>query len=60
MLDQHVNVAQLWGPACEAARKGEKWGQRKKSVSDAVERYLKLVSEARAQSSCIGWQGKDR
>jgi hypothetical protein len=39
VLDQHVNVAQLWGLAREAARKGEKWGQRKKSVSDAVESY---------------------
>lgn len=39
VLDQHVDVAQLWGLACDAARTGEKWGQRKKSVNDAVETY---------------------
>ena len=39
VLDPRVNVAQLWGLACDAARKGEKWGQRKKSVSDAMETY---------------------
>ncbi len=39
VLDRHVNVAQLWRLACDAARKGEKWGQRKKSVSDAMENY---------------------
>jgi len=39
VLDQDVDVAQLWGRACDAARKGEKWGQRKKSVTDAVESY---------------------
>jgi hypothetical protein len=39
VLDRHVNVAQLWQLACDAARKGEKWGQRKKSVSDAMESY---------------------
>jgi hypothetical protein len=39
VLDQHINVAQLWGLASDAARKGENWGQRKKSVSDAVESY---------------------
>ena len=39
VLDQHVDVAQLWGLACDAARRGEKWGQRKKSVNDAVESY---------------------
>ena len=37
VLDRHVNVAQLWRLACDAARQGEKWGQRKKSVSDAME-----------------------
>ncbi|MDQ1731083.1 MAG: hypothetical protein QOK10_1242, partial [Pseudonocardiales bacterium] len=26
MLDRRVNVAQLWQLACDAARKGEKWG----------------------------------
>jgi len=39
VLDRHVNVGQLWELAREAARKGEKWGQRKKSVSDAVQSY---------------------
>jgi hypothetical protein len=39
VLDRRVNVAQLWRLACDAARKGEKWGQRKKSVSDAMENY---------------------
>jgi hypothetical protein len=39
VLDRHVNVARLWRLACDAARKGEKWGQRKKSVSDAMENY---------------------
>jgi hypothetical protein len=39
VLDRHVNIAQLWRLAREAARKGEKWGQRKKSVSDAMENY---------------------
>jgi hypothetical protein len=28
-----------WGLARDAARKGEKWGQRKKSVSDAIQTY---------------------
>ncbi|MGH3803676.1 MAG: hypothetical protein ACRDTD_26810 [Pseudonocardiaceae bacterium] len=39
VLDRHVDVAQLWRLASDAARKGEKWGQRKKSVSDALETY---------------------
>jgi hypothetical protein len=39
VLDRHVDVAQLWQLACDAARKGEKWGQCKKSVSDAMESY---------------------
>ncbi|WP_025433699.1 hypothetical protein [Rhodococcus opacus] len=39
VLDRHINVAQLWQLASDAARKGEKWGQRKKSVSDAMETY---------------------
>jgi hypothetical protein len=39
VLDRRVNVAQLWRLACDAARKGEKWGQRKKSVSDAMQNY---------------------
>lgn len=39
VLDRHVNVAQLWRLACDAARHGQKWGQRKKSVSDAMESY---------------------
>jgi hypothetical protein len=39
LLDPQVNVAQLWGLACDAARKGEQWGQRKKSVRDAMESY---------------------
>jgi hypothetical protein len=39
VLDRHVDVAQLWRLACDAARQGEKWGQRKKSVSDAVGSY---------------------
>jgi hypothetical protein len=39
VLDRHVNVAQLWRLASDAARKGEKWGQRKKSVSDAMATY---------------------
>jgi hypothetical protein len=39
VLDPRVNVAQLWELAGDAARKGEKWGQRKKSVSDAMETY---------------------
>ena len=39
VLDRHVNVAQLWRLACHAARKGEKWGQGKKSVRDAMESY---------------------
>jgi hypothetical protein len=39
VLDRRVNVARLWRLACDAARKGEKWGQRKKSVSDAMENY---------------------
>jgi hypothetical protein len=39
VLDRHVDVAQLWRLACDAARQGEKWGQRKKSVSDAMESY---------------------
>ena len=39
VLDQHVDVAMLWRLACDAARQGEKWGQRKKSVSDAMESY---------------------
>jgi hypothetical protein len=38
-LDDGVNVAQLWGLARDAARNGEKWGQRKKSVSDAMANY---------------------
>jgi hypothetical protein len=39
VLDPQVNVEQLWGLACDAARRGEKWGQRKKSVRDAMESY---------------------
>ena len=39
VLDRHVNIAELWRLACDAARNGEKWGQRKKSVSDAMESY---------------------
>jgi hypothetical protein len=39
VLDRHVDVAQLWRLACDAARQGEKWGQRKKSVCDAMESY---------------------
>ncbi|ANS27983.1 hypothetical protein R1CP_16475 [Rhodococcus opacus] len=39
VLDRHVDVAQLWRLASEAARKGEKWGQRKKSVNDAMVTY---------------------
>ena len=39
VLDRHVDVAQLWRLAREAAGKGEKWGQRKKSVSDAMLGY---------------------
>jgi hypothetical protein len=39
VLDRHVDVAQLWRLAGDAARQGEKWGQRKKSVSDAMESY---------------------
>jgi hypothetical protein len=39
VLDRRVDVAQLWRLACDAARRGEKWGQRKKSVSDAMESY---------------------
>ena len=39
VLDRQVDVAQLWRPAREAAGKGEKWGQRKKSVSDAMLGY---------------------
>ncbi len=39
MLDRHVDVAQLWRLASDAARKGEKWGQRKKSVSDVLATY---------------------
>jgi hypothetical protein len=39
VLDRHVNVAQLWRLACDAARKGEKWGQHKKSVRDAMQNY---------------------
>ena len=39
VLGRHVDVAQLWRLACDAARRGEKWGQRKKSVSDAMESY---------------------
>ncbi len=39
MLDRHVDVAHLWRLASDAARKGEKWGQRKKSVGDALESY---------------------
>jgi hypothetical protein len=39
LLDRGVNVAQLWRLASDAARKGEKWGQRKKSVSDAMQAY---------------------
>jgi hypothetical protein len=39
VLGRHVDVAQLWRLACDAARKGEKWGQRKKSVRDAMESY---------------------
>jgi hypothetical protein len=36
VLDRRVKVAQLWRLASDAARTGEKWGQRKKSVSDAM------------------------
>jgi hypothetical protein len=39
VLDRHVDVAQLWRLACDADRQGEKCGQRKKSVSDAMETY---------------------
>jgi hypothetical protein len=39
VLDRQVKVAQLWRLASDAARKGEKWGHRKKSVSDAMEAY---------------------
>jgi len=36
VLDRHVNVAQLWQLACDAARNGEKLGQRKKSRRKTV------------------------
>lgn len=39
MLDRHVDVAQLWRLASRAARDGQKWGQRKKSVSDVTTVY---------------------
>jgi hypothetical protein len=39
VLDRHANVGQLWELVRDAARKGEKWGQRKKSVSDAMQTY---------------------
>lgn len=39
MLDRHVDVAHLWRLASDAAGKREKWGQRKKSVSDVVATY---------------------
>ena len=39
VLDRHVDVGQLWRLAREAAGKGEKWGQRKKSVTDAMLGY---------------------
>jgi hypothetical protein len=39
VLDRHVDVAQMWRLVSDAARKGEKWGQRKKSVSDAMVTY---------------------
>ncbi|MDF3313007.1 hypothetical protein P3H15_49730 [Rhodococcus sp. T2V] len=39
VLDRRVDVAQLWRLAGDAARKGEKWGQRKKSVTDAMAIY---------------------
>ena len=39
VLDRHVDVAQLWRLAREAAGKGEKRGQRKKSVTDAMLGY---------------------
>ena len=38
-MDRQVDVAQLWRLAREAAGKGEKWGQRKKSVTDAMLSY---------------------
>ena len=37
-LDRHVDVAQLWRLACDAARQGEKWGQ-PRSGDDAMEAY---------------------
>ena len=54
MLDRHVNVAQLWRLACDAARKGEKWGQRKKSVSDAMEsNYTHLRRDKRGAKQWV-------
>ena len=52
-LDRHVNVAQLWRLACDAAQTGEKWGQRKKSVSDAMESYY--VSLRRDKRGAKTW-----
>ena len=55
VLDSEVDVAQLWGLAREAARKGEKWGQRKKSVSDAMEGYYtQLRRDKRGAKHWVG------
>jgi hypothetical protein len=54
VLDRHVDVAQLWRLACDAARQGEKWGQRKKSVSDAMERcYTELRRDKRGAKQWV-------
>ena len=47
MLDRRVDVAQLWRLAGDAARRGEKWGQRKKSVSDAMAIYYSQLPRDR-------------
>ncbi|MFD9670166.1 hypothetical protein ACFWAY_53110, partial [Rhodococcus sp. NPDC059968] len=47
VLDRHVDVAQLWRLASDAARKGEKWGQRKKSVSEPMVTYAQLRRDRR-------------
>ena len=60
VLDRHVDVAQLWRLACDAARQGEKWGQRKKSVSDAMESYYTQLRRDKRGAKTVGGCGRGR
>jgi hypothetical protein len=51
VLDRRVDVAQLWRLACD----GEKWGQRKKAVSDALATYCtRLRRDKRGAKQWVG------